>query len=234
MRRTATLWVACVAVVGLLALGWWLRGLVEGPSGLASGGVDASPSEVTLTGGSCTGVEAAIAATANLRRSAGLATPAASLAGQLGTLIALESPYAGFDPGFNGSLTLQDVEASQRFGDLAGFVAGYSRSFIAPESWRGEGFVTFEVYEFRTSAAAVDSLEQRLRFRCEDTAQTFMVSEVPDAVGASLRGSAPPVEETILFVRGNRRYLVERGLGEPPRNHDQAIALAVAASQIAR
>jgi hypothetical protein len=191
--------------------------------------------EVATGPGGCVGAEAILAATSEARQRAVSGSDATTKAGELGTLIMLEAPYETFEPAYTGRVTPFDAAAGQRFDDLAAFQLGYSRSFIAPGSYNtGDGFVTVEVYEFETPEAAVASLEQHLMSRCQDTAETFTIAALPDAVGISVRGSAPPAEDDVLFVRGQRRYLIRRGLARAPENHVEAAELAIAGSALAR
>jgi hypothetical protein len=219
-------WLALAVVVVLLSAAavtvLWAGSGVSGPA-------------VATGPGGCDGAESILAATRESRQRTVSASDPTTKAGELGTLIMLESPYESFEPAYAGRVTPFDAAAGQRFGDLAAFRLGYSRSFVAPGSYNtGEGFLTVEVYEFETPDAAVASLEQHLMSRCEDTAETFTIAALPDAVGISVRGSAPPVEDDVLFVRGQRRYLIRRGLAEPPDNHLETAELALAGSALAQ
>jgi hypothetical protein len=218
----ASLALVAVFVAGASIVAVWAR------SGASDLGIATSP-------GGCDGVETTLTTTRAERERAFTASDAGTKAGELGTLIAMEAPYDAFEPAYVGPVTPFDAAAGQRFGDLAGFEQGYSRTFIARGSYNsGDGFVTVEVYQFETAESAVASLEQHLRSRCGETASTFTIAAVPDAVGISVRGTAPPAEDDVLFVRGQRRYLIRRGLAGPPDNHEQAGELAVAASLLAR
>lgn len=164
-----------------------------------------------------------------------------SRVGRLGEYIFLESPYEGFDRGYDGKVTDFDIANGPRQSwetpqmmEQYGFKEGYERDFIAPNSWRGDGFVATYVFELRSPEDAVQFDDESLRRRCQSTKETFSVSEVRGLIGLSTRGSAPPVEDQVSFVRGPRRYVVIRGLGQPPLTHGEAADLARRSDKLAR
>jgi hypothetical protein len=190
---------------------------------------------VTDGPGGCAGVDALIAMTEVARRRvAGDADPGAK-SGHLGEFILLESPYEGFDPAYVGPMTPAQARDEQRFGDLKGFVAGYSRLFVAPRQTASrDGFARAQVYEYNSPAAALASVTQHVMSRCQDTASTFTIPSLPDAVGISVRSSSPRVSDEVLFVRGPRRYLITRGMNASTDGHRDIAGLAIEAATLAR
>jgi hypothetical protein len=222
-----------VAFVAGLVAGVALGGAWR-PPGQVPQAAEAQTAAVSGPAG-CKGIDAMIVATGDARSRVAAAADGGPKAGHLGELIFLDSPYAGFQPTYTGPVTLFDVRNGQRFDDLSGFVTGYSRTFMAPRKGTSrDGFARAEVYEFDTPASAVASLTQHLRSRCQDTAATFTIPGLPDAVGISVRGSVPLVADEVLFVRGPRRYLVVRGMKAASDEHEDAVALAVEAAKLAQ
>lgn len=191
--------------------------------------------------GGCDGVEAAIVARQDERMQAAQAGDLSSQVGRLGEYIFLESPYEGFEPGYDGKVTAFDVANGPRQSwetpqmmEQFGFKEGYERDFIAPNSWRGNGFIATYVFELSSPEDAVQFDNESLRRRCQSTKETFSVPEVRGLIGLSTRGSAPPVEDQVSFIRGPRRYVVIRGLGQPPLTHSEAADLARRSDKLAR
>jgi hypothetical protein len=225
--------VAIVAFVAGLAAGVALGGAWRPPQQAPQAAADGPAAAVRIGPPGCIGTDAMVVATADAQSRVAATADTRPKAGRLGELIFLDPPFDGFEPTYTGPLTLLDVRNGQRFDDLSGFVTGYARGFMAPRNrTTRDGFARAEVYEFNTPASAVASLTDHLRSRCQDTAETFTIAGMPDAVGISVRGSS--VEDEVLFVRGPRRYLIVRGTKAASDAHRDAATLAVAAATLAQ
>lgn len=234
MNRRSSALAVLLALLAGVAIGVPL-GRVTAPSTETSPSSSAQQDlEVTVGPGGCAAADAL--ARAAIAASLSSAQGSAANAGtQLGELIFLQSPYEGFRLAFNGEITPFDVRAGQQFGDITGFVHGYSRSFEAPRTGSSrDGFIVAQVYEFESPAAARLSLVQHVSARCADTAATFSIEGHPDAAGISVRAAVPPVQDEVLFVRGPRRYLIARLMQEASDGHHDAAELLAAAARLAQ
>jgi hypothetical protein len=112
--------------------------------------------------------------------------------------------------------------------DEHGFGGEYGRGWQGRDSWQSDagGYASFMVQEFKSTADAIAFDEESVRRACQDAKNTFTIPDVPGAMGLSLRGSAPPVDEEITFVRGPRRYIVTLSL----RHHSDYQGIARMAS----